>query len=62
MLARGLCNYGKRHNEEFHDLYSLQSIIRMITCRRMRWAGYMARMGRRAMFIHWWENEKEKDY
>jgi hypothetical protein len=33
------------HNEELHDLYSSLSIIRMIKCRRMRWAEHVARMG-----------------
>jgi hypothetical protein len=31
--------------EELHDLYSLQSIIRIIKSRRVRWAGHIARMG-----------------
>jgi hypothetical protein len=35
----------KLHNEEFHDLYSSPSIIRIIKPRRMRWAGHVARMG-----------------
>jgi hypothetical protein len=35
----------KLHNEEFHDLYSSPSIIRIIKSRRMRWAGHVARMG-----------------
>jgi hypothetical protein len=35
----------KLHNEELHNLYSSPSIIRMIKSRRMRWAGYVARMG-----------------
>jgi hypothetical protein len=35
------------NNEELHNLYSLPSncIIRMIKSRRMRWAGYVARLG-----------------
>jgi hypothetical protein len=37
----------KLHNEELHNLYSSPSIIRMIKSRRMRWAGHVARMGRR---------------
>jgi hypothetical protein len=37
----------KLHNEELHSLYSSPSIIRMIESRRMRWAGHVARMGRR---------------
>jgi hypothetical protein len=35
----------KLYNEELHNLYSSPSIIRMIKSRRMRWAGYVARMG-----------------
>jgi hypothetical protein len=36
----------KLHNEELHGLYSSPSIVRVIKARRMRWAGYVARMGR----------------
>jgi hypothetical protein len=32
----------KLHNDELHDLYSLQNIIRMIKSRRIRWVGYVA--------------------
>jgi hypothetical protein len=35
----------KLHNEEFHDLYSSPSIIRIIKSRRMRWDGNVARIG-----------------
>jgi hypothetical protein len=35
----------KLQNEELHNLYSSQSIIRMIKSRRMRWAGHVVRMG-----------------
>jgi hypothetical protein len=35
----------KLHKEELRDLYSSPSIIRIITSRRMRLAGYVARMG-----------------
>jgi hypothetical protein len=35
----------KLHDEELRDLYSSPSIIRIIKSRRMRWAGYVARMG-----------------
>jgi hypothetical protein len=35
------------HNEEFHNLYSSPSIIRMIKPRRMRLAGHIAQMGQK---------------
>jgi ribosomal protein L34 len=34
----------KLHNEELHGLYSSLSKFRVIKARRMRWAGYVARM------------------
>jgi len=33
------------HNEELNDLYCSPNIVREIKLRRMRWAGYVARMG-----------------
>jgi hypothetical protein len=33
------------HNEELYDLYSSQSIIKIMKSRRMRWTGHVARMG-----------------
>jgi hypothetical protein len=35
----------KLHNEELNDLYSSPNSIRVIKSRRMRWVGYVARMG-----------------
>jgi hypothetical protein len=50
----------KLHNEELLDLYSSGSIIRIIKSRRMRWAGYVARMGRRVTRIgYWWESQRK---
>jgi hypothetical protein len=40
-----LLEWRKLDNEEFPDLYSSPSIIRIIESRRMRWAGQVARMG-----------------
>jgi hypothetical protein len=37
----------KLQNDELRDLYSSPSIIRIIKSRRKRWAGHVARMGRR---------------
>jgi hypothetical protein len=51
----------KLHNEELHDLYSSPSIIRIIKSRRKRWAGHVARMGRRGTRIdYWWESQGER--
>jgi len=33
------------HNEELNNLYSSPNIIWVIKSRRMKWAGYVARMG-----------------
>jgi hypothetical protein len=53
----------KLHNEELHDLYSSPSIIRIIKSRRMRWAGHVARRGRRGTLIDcWWESQRERDH
>jgi hypothetical protein len=35
------------HNEELIDLYPSPNIVPVIKSRRMRWAGHVARMGRR---------------
>jgi hypothetical protein len=40
----------KLHNEELYNLYAFSSIITMIKS-RMRWEGYVARMGRRRMHV-----------
>jgi hypothetical protein len=40
-------NWRKLHNEELHNLHSAPSIVRMIKSRRLRWAGHVARMGKR---------------
>jgi len=37
----------KIHNKEFHDLYFSFKIFWVIKSRRMRWAGHVARMGKR---------------
>jgi hypothetical protein len=53
----------KLHNEELRDLYSLPSIIRIMKSRRMRWAGHVARMGRRGTRIdYWWDSQRERDH
>jgi hypothetical protein len=53
----------KLHNEKLHNLYSSSSIIRIIKSRRMKWAGYVARIWRRGMYIgYWWKSQKEGDH
>jgi hypothetical protein len=53
-LNRGGVTEGwrKLHNKELHDLYSSPSIIRIIKSKRMRWAGHVARMGRRGTCVY----------
>jgi len=41
----------KLHNEELVDLYSSPNIVRLIKSRRMGWAGRVARMGVKEMFV-----------
>jgi hypothetical protein len=50
------------HDEELRDLYSSSSIIRIIKS-RMKWAGHVARMGRRGTLIdYWWGRQRERDH
>jgi len=35
------------HNEELNDLYCSPNIVRVINSRRMRWAGHVARVGKK---------------
>jgi hypothetical protein len=49
----------KLHNEELYNLY-FSPKIRMIRSRRMRWAGYVTRMGRTGIHTGlWWLSQKE---
>jgi hypothetical protein len=41
----------KLYNEELHALYSSPNTAGVIKSRRMEWAGYVARMGRREACI-----------
>jgi hypothetical protein len=53
----------KLHNEKLHNLFSWPSIMRMITSRRIRWAGHVARIGRREMHVEYWcERQKERNH
>jgi hypothetical protein len=50
----------KLNNVVPSNLYCSSNIVRVIKSRRMRWAGYVARMGRGDAYTRfWWENLKE---
>jgi hypothetical protein len=44
----------KLHNEELRDLYSSPNIIRIISSRRMKWAGNVGRMREKRKYIGYW--------
>ena len=53
----------KLHNEELNDLFCSHNIVRVIESRRMRWAGYVACMGRRKASTGFrWGNLRERDH
>jgi hypothetical protein len=53
----------KLHNEELHNMYPSPRVIRMISSRRIRQAGQVARTERRGMHIrYWWESQKENSH
>jgi hypothetical protein len=50
----------KLHNEELHDLYCSRNVFRLIKSRRMRWAGFVARVGRRRGVYRVWVGKPER--
>jgi len=48
------------HNEELNDLYSSSNIVRVIKSRRMRCAGYVARVGEERGCIGSWGETGEE--
>jgi hypothetical protein len=56
-------SWRRLHNGKLRGLYISPNIIRMIKSRRMRWAGYIACMGKRGIYRGFWlESQKEKDH
>jgi hypothetical protein len=54
-------SWRKLHNDEIDSLYSSPNIIRFIKSRRMKWAGFVARMGRgKGLQGFGWEASREK--
>ena len=51
----------KRHNEDLNVMYSSPNIIRVVTSRRMRWAGHVARMGRGELYTGFCEGSPRLD-
>jgi hypothetical protein len=53
----------KLHNKELYNVFSSPSIIRIIKSSRMRWAGHVARVGKRRRHIgFFWGRQKEIDH
>jgi hypothetical protein len=56
-------SWRKLHNNELHSLYSSPNIVRVIKSRRLRWAGYVARMGEwRGLTGFWFGGPKVRDH
>jgi hypothetical protein len=52
----------KLQNEELHNFLFSPKAIRMIKLTRMRFAGRVARMGRRGMHVGFWQgSQKERE-
>jgi hypothetical protein len=56
-------SWRKLYNDELHNLYSSPNIVRVIKSRTMRWAGHVARMGKREVFTGYWlRGPKRRDH
>jgi hypothetical protein len=49
------------HNEKLHNLYPSPNIIRTNKSRRMKWAGYLARMWRKIIVEDLSDNARSKE-
>jgi hypothetical protein len=55
--------WGRLQNKELHDLYCSLNNIRVFKSRRMRWAGYVARMGAEEVHTRFWLGDlRERDH
>ena len=55
--------WSKLHNEVLNDLYASPNTVRVIKSRRMKWARYVARMGRGELYTGFWSgNPWERDH
>ena len=52
----------KLYNEEINDLYSSPNFVGVIKSRRMRWAGHVARMGKRRGVYRVLVGKPERDH
>ena len=52
-------DWRKLHNEELPDLCCSPNIVRVIKLRRFRWAGHMARTGKRRGIYRMWVGKSE---
>ena len=50
----------KLHNEELRDLFFSPDIIQVSKLRRIRWAGYVAHMGKGVLTGFWWGNLRKR--
>jgi hypothetical protein len=51
-LSEATGGWRKWHNEGLHNVYSSHNIIRMMKWRKMGWAGFSARVGKKNI---WWK-------
>jgi len=55
--------WNKLQSEMLNDLYCSPNIYRLIKSRRIRWTGYVARMGESRVYRgFWWGNLRERDH
>jgi hypothetical protein len=55
-------SWTKLHTDELQSLYSSLNIVRVIKSRRMRWAGYVARIGGEVFTGFWLGGLKVRDH